>query len=202
MMICSSEHIASNSSAMGSASPRGLVLDRTCGRCTLCCKTVAVTELAKAPGAWCQHCQPAKGCAIYHSRPTGCRDFHCEWLRSEKLGPEWKPDRARFVLMVTATGHLAACVDPGFPAAWRQPPYYQTLFKWAAERAESQSSSWPGVDVWIGKRCIIILPDGEKDLGIVAADEEVRIDRIMAATGPAYAARKFRIPGAGSPQSD
>lgn len=53
--------------------------------------------------------------------------------------------------------------------------------------------------MWIGKRCIVVLPDGEKDLGIVAADEEVRIDRTMIATGPVYAASKFRVPG--SPRS-
>ena len=114
-------------------------------------------------------------------------------MLSEKLGPEWKPDRAKFALMVTATNHLAACIDPGFPSAWRQPPYYQTLLRWARERAENPSSSWPGVDVWIGKRCIIILPDGEKDVGIVAADEEVRIDRTMTAAGAVYVATKFTV---------
>ena len=175
-------------------SARALVPGRACGSCTLCCKTVAVVELAKPAGTWCPHCLRSKGCAIYHSRPAGCRDFHCEWMLSEKLGPEWKPDRARFVLMITPTGHLAACIDPGYPSAWRRPPYYQTLWRWACERAASPSSSWPGVDVWIGKRCIIILPDGEKDLGIVAADEEVRIDRAMTASGPVYAAMKFSVP--------
>jgi hypothetical protein len=160
----------------------------------LCCKTLAVAELAKPPGAWCPHCLRSGGCAIYESRPAGCRDFHCEWLLSEKLGPEWKPDRARFALMVTATGHLAACVDPGFPSAWRRPPYYPVLWRWARERAASPASLWPGVDVWIGRRCILLLPDGEADLGIVAADEEVRIERRMTPSGPAYAASKFAVP--------
>jgi hypothetical protein len=109
------------------------------------------------------------------------------------LGPEGKPDRAKFALIVTATGHLAACVDPGFPSAWRQPPYHQALQRWARERAASPSSAWPGVDVWVGRRCIILLPDGETDLGIVAADEEVRIDRRMTAAGPAYVATKFTV---------
>ena len=199
MTNSSSAYPASGPSA--SASSRAPVPGRTCGSCALCCKTVAVTELAKPAGIWCPNCRGSKGCAIYDSRPAGCRDFHCEWLLSEKLGPEWKPDRAKFALMVTATGHLAACVDPGFPSAWRREPYYQALGRWARERAESRSSSWPGVDVWIGKRCIIILPDGEKDLGIVAADEEVRIDRVMTATGPAYVASKFRVADSELPQS-
>lgn len=112
-------------------------------------------------------------------------------MLSEKLGPEWKPDRAKFVLMVTVTGHLSVAVDPGYPTAWRQPRYYQALSQWTRECAESPSSPWPGVDVWIGRRCIIILPDGEKDLGLVRDEEEVRIDRTMTAAGPAYAATKF-----------
>jgi hypothetical protein len=158
-------------------------------------------ELAKPAGALCPHCRRSKGCTIYESRPAGCRDFHCEWMRSEKLGPEWRPDRAKFALMVTATGHLAACVDPGFPSAWRRPRYYEALRRWARERADDPSSSWPGVDVWIGKRCILILPDGEKDLGIVAADEEVRIDCTATIAGPVYVASKFKVADTGPPRS-
>lgn len=164
---------------------------RACGSCTLCCKTVAVAALAKPAGVACPHSLPRKGCAIYDLRPPGCRDFYCEWMLSKALGPEWRPDRARFALMITLTGHLAACVDPAFPSAWRRAPYYQSLWRWARECAEDPRSSWPGVDVWIADRCIIVLPDGEKDLGIVASDEEVRIDRTMTAAGPVYMASKF-----------
>lgn len=182
---------ASHSGASASSRARAPVPGRACGNCTLCCKTVAVQELAKPPGIWCRHCSRSGGCAIYDLRPADCRDFHCEWMMSKALGPEWKPDRAKFVLIVTPTGHLAACVDPGFPSAWRRAPYYQALGQWARERAENPWSSWPGVDVWIGRRCIIILPDGEKDIGIVEAEEEVRIDRRMTITGPIYVAEKF-----------
>ena len=175
------------------APSRTPVPGRACGNCTLCCKTMAVAELAKPPGTWCAHCSRSAGCEIYESRPAGCRDFYCEWMLSAKLGPEWKPDRAKFAMMFTPEGHLAACIDPGFPSAWRQPPYYQTLWRWACERAEDPLSKWPGVDVWIGQRCILILPDGEKDLGIVAPDEEVRIDCTIAVTGPVYTATKFSV---------
>ncbi|HEY5720889.1 MAG TPA: hypothetical protein VIT45_01065 [Allosphingosinicella sp.] len=187
-----------NGGASAPASSRVPVEGRTCGSCALCCKTVAVVELGKAAGTWCAHFRPSRGCSIYETRPAGCRDFYCEWMFSERLGPEWRPDRAKFALMVTSTGHLAACIDPGFPSAWRQAPYYQTLCRWARERAENPSSSWPGVDVWIGKRCIILLPDGEKDVGIVAADEEVRIDLRMTPAGPAYVATKFRVAATGA----
>jgi hypothetical protein len=172
--------------------PRAPAPGRACGSCTLCCKTVAVAALAKPSGVTCPHSLRGKGCAIYDVRPPCCRDFYCEWMLSGALGPEWRPDRARFAMMVTVTGHLAACVDPAFPSAWRRAPYYQTLWRWARECAEDPCSSWPGVDVWIADHCIIILPDGEKDLGIVAAEEEVRIDRAMTASGPVWVAAKFK----------
>ena len=174
-----------------SAFPRAPAPGRACGSCTLCCKTVAVAALAKPAGVACPHSLTRKGCAIYDLRPAACRDFYCEWMLSKALGPEWRPDRARFALMVTVTGHLAACVDPAFPSAWRRPPYYRTLLRWARECAEDPWSSWPGVDVWIGDRCVILLPDGEKDLGIVSAEEEVRIDRRMTVAGAVYVAEKF-----------
>ena len=56
--------------------------------------------------------------------------------------------------------------------------------------------------MWIGRRCIVILPDGENDLGIVAADEEVQIDRTMTVTGPVYVATKFTVPHTGPLQSN
>ncbi|HYD37369.1 MAG TPA: hypothetical protein VEA60_07135, partial [Allosphingosinicella sp.] len=162
-----------------------------CGACTLCCKTIAVEELGKPPGLECPHSRRCKGCAIYESRPASCRAFHCEWRLSSALGPEWRPDRARFALMVTATGHLAACVDPAFPSAWRRAPYYGALRRWARERASDPWSPWPGVDVWIGRRCILLLPDGEQDLGLVAAEDEVRIESRMTGAGPIWSAEKF-----------
>jgi hypothetical protein len=184
------------------APPPALVAGRTCGTCTLCCKVVGVSELAKPAGSWCSHCRPSRGCTIYDMRPAGCRDFYCEWLRSEKLGPEWKPERAKFAIIVSERGHLTVCVDPGFPMAWRQPPYYESLRRWARQQAEDPSSTWPAVDVAIGKRVIILLPDGEADLGTLAADEEVRISRLMTPSGPAFVAAKFKVPGRNAPPAD
>ncbi len=53
---------------------------RTCGSCTACCKTHMVQELGKPVGTWCTHCDRGKGCTIYETRPTGCKDFACLWL--------------------------------------------------------------------------------------------------------------------------
>src|SRR5262245_197346 len=55
-------------------------LKRTCGDCTLSCKVMAIEALAKPASAWCSHCRPSHGCAIYPERPTECEDFACLWL--------------------------------------------------------------------------------------------------------------------------
>ena len=48
------------------------------------------------------------------------------------LGPEWKPERAKFAMVKSEAGrHLTAFVDPGFPFAWRRAPYYENLKHWA-----------------------------------------------------------------------
>ena len=53
---------------------------RACGDCTLCCKVMAIEELAKPAGQWCRHCKPGRGCLIYDSRPAECSAFDCLWL--------------------------------------------------------------------------------------------------------------------------
>jgi hypothetical protein len=165
----------------------------------LCCKTIAVDELAKPSGQWCSHCERSGGCGIYDTRPAGCREFYCEWMLSAQLGPEWKPDKAKFVLGVTENGHLSVGVDPGFPTAWRRAPYYDTLRQWARELAHSPWAKWPAVDVWIGMRCILILPDGETDLGVVRQGEEIVIDRTMTANGPVFVGSKLPAAGVAGP---
>ncbi len=94
-----------------------IVAGRACGTCSLCCKVVGVEELNKPIGAWCPHCKRQNGCAIYQARPPSCRTFVCQWLLADGLGPEWKPDRAKFALLKSDGGrHLTAFVDPGIPA--------------------------------------------------------------------------------------
>src|SRR6266704_976050 len=60
---------------------------RRCGECTACCTVLAVNELHK-PMRWaCDHVSCA-GCAVYDSRPRGCRQFNCLWLRGAISGNE------------------------------------------------------------------------------------------------------------------
>src|ERR1043166_479040 len=138
---------------------------RTCGSCTLCCKVIAVDDFKKPPGVWCPHCIRGKGCGIYETRPTDCRTFFCEWMLESGLGPEWKPERAKFALVMGEGGHLTAFVDPGFPSAWRQAPYFDAFRRLAAEGMRGSPARI--ITARIGARGIVILPDREIDVGAV-----------------------------------
>lgn len=169
-----------------------VVPGRACGSCTLCCKVVAIPELAKAAGQWCRHCRPGRGCGIHPHRPIVCRGAYCEWMISPGLGPEWKPERAKFALFRSNGGRrLTAHVDPGYPAAWRRSPYYENIKAWAADAAAKRPDMHM-VDVMIGEYAIVVLPDREVEIGIVAADEVVRLDQRATPSGAAIEVRKVR----------
>jgi hypothetical protein len=160
-----------------------VVPGRACGTCTLCCKVVSIAEFNKPAGQWCAHCLPGRGCGIHATRPYVCRGAYCEWMISKGLGPEWKPERARFVLFKTNDGRrLTAHVDPGYPGAWRRSPYYENLKQWAREAAR-KTPDMHVVDVMIGESATVILPDREVEIGVVGADELVRLDKRVTPAG-------------------
>ena len=121
--------------------------ERSCGKCSLCCKFFDIPELNKSEGEWCRHCQPGKGgCTIHDRRPNVCRKFDCIWkesldiLRDEEiLGDDWFPQHCKMVLYLLADDgddgddgddkRLIVKVDPSFPDAWRQEPYYSKLLE-------------------------------------------------------------------------
>jgi hypothetical protein len=142
---------------------------KPCGDCTLCCKVMGVAAVNKPGGVWCSHIRRGAGCAIYADRPASCSTFQCLWSGSENLDDRWRPDRARF-LMFTENGgkRLNVVADPGYPAAWRQEPYYSRL------KAMSQRA-YDGFElvVCIGDRRIVIFPDQEADLGAVRPDQKI-----------------------------
>jgi hypothetical protein len=149
----------------------------------MCCKVPYIEEFRKPPGVWCHHAVAGKGCAIYESRPNSCRAFHCRWLLDGNAGPEWKPDRAKFVVYLQRNGvNLQVAVDPGFPQAWRKPPYYEWLKQWAREGAERGAF----VFVRIGERMIAMLPDREEDIGEVGNQDEVVVARHVTPVGYAF----------------
>jgi hypothetical protein len=71
-----------------------LVPGRECGDCTVCCTVLAIDkpDIQKPAGVTCRHCR--SGCAIYETRPTLCRDFHCGWRQLPILDDSWRPDRS------------------------------------------------------------------------------------------------------------
>lgn len=128
----------------------------------MCCKLPAVPVLQKPRNTWCQHCQPGRGCGIYETRPDLCRSFFCEWMMSPELGPEWKPETCKFVLLQAPDGNLNVLVDPGYANAWRDMRYYprlKTTAAWLLERGRLAI-------VLSGADKIVILPD---------RDERVRV---------------------------
>ena len=141
---------------------------RTCGGCTLCCKVMAVEELAKPVSSWCPHCKPGRGCLIYADRPAECRAFSCLWLVNERLDARWKPSRSKLVLTTSEDGIEIRC-DPGFPDAWRKEPFRSEIQQWAIS-GETHDVT---VVVITGAKVILVTPDREFDLGVVQPDERI-----------------------------
>lgn len=141
---------------------------RHCGDCTLCCKVMEIEALAKPAGNWCPHCRPKHGCAIYQERPAECADFNCLWLLNARLGEQWRPSKAKFVLTTSKDGIEVRC-DPGFPDAWRREPYATGIRQWAV------SGDTHDVTVLIitSRRMILITGEREFDLGIVGVDQRI-----------------------------
>jgi hypothetical protein len=141
---------------------------RACGDCTLCCKVMAIEELAKPAGSWCPHCRPRQGCLRYADRPAECRSFSCLWLVNELLDASWKPNRSKLVLTTSEDGIEIRC-DPGYPDAWRKEPFGSEIREWAIS-GETQDVT---VVIISGQRMILVTPDREFDLGIVGPDERI-----------------------------
>jgi hypothetical protein len=143
---------------------------RQCDGCTLCCKLLAVEEIQKPKTEWCKHCDQGKGCRIYMTRPIQCQNFYCLYLTDSDLPEAWRPSKCKIVLSLELDGsRIAAHVDPGRPAAWKEEPFITHLQQMAALAVPYRGQ----VVVYIDKRAIVILPSGQVDLGVVADDEMI-----------------------------
>jgi len=143
--------------------------DRSCGSCSLCCKLLGIESIAKEPGRWCQHFKRGTGCGVYESRPGECAAFECQWIKYDGWEAEWKPDKARFVMMTQDDGkRLKVVVDPDYPNAWQREPYYSRFKRMSQTATEGRR-----VFISIGLRQIVIFPDRDHDLGIVADDAHI-----------------------------
>jgi hypothetical protein len=151
----------------------------------MCCKVLYLKEkeFEKPAGEWCRHAITGKGCGIYATRPQLCQAFYCSWMLDAALGPEWKPERAKFVLYPQRNKiHLQIAVDPAFPNAWTRAPYYAHIKRWAREGAERGRF----VFVSIRRRTIVVLPDRDADIGDVSPEDGIEIARRFGPTGFEY----------------
>jgi hypothetical protein len=142
---------------------------------------MGIKEIAKPSGAWCPHCRPGHGCAIYAERPDECRSFHCDWLAFEYLGPEWKPEKSKIVLR-TKNDRTVAYVDPATPGAWKKPPYLQGLIH--LMRALLPQNRL--VYVSIAERYTLLLPDRFEELGHLGANDQVMLKTVRTGIGVEY----------------
>jgi hypothetical protein len=175
-----------------------IVPGRSCGSCTQCCKISPLPEVASPRSVYCKHCIPQRGCSIYASRPSLCREFFCNWLLLDELGPEWQPERSKLVLQSLALpgGHQGLFIhaDPDFPDGWRTPPYYGRIKDWAAKAERNTKNVGPIYFVLAGVhlRKFLILPDCDVDLGIFEDHEGIEITRCVTNGRIALAAGRHR----------
>jgi hypothetical protein len=180
--------MTANPNSNAAAAP-DIVPGRSCGTCSLCCKVLRIAETESPAGEWCKHCDPGHGCKIHPTRPATCRDFYCMWLTLGEIGEHWKPSKSKMVLRSELDGaRIAAHVDKSTPGAWLRAPYYQDLKRWAAVAAGGDNQ----VSVWIGMHVIVVLPDRDVDLGVVADDEVVVSTRQMTEKGVVLGAEKIK----------
>jgi len=157
---------------------------KQCGACGLCCKTMVIAELKKPKDSWCPNFARGRGCTIYADRPQSCRDFTCFWLLDPAMGPEWKPDKCKMVLDARQDW-LVVHVDPAVQGPWRQEPYFSYL----TEMAGRNIARGARVLVMERGRTIIILPDGDVDLGVVTPQDRIEVTKETSGGRPVWHAR-------------
>jgi hypothetical protein len=135
----------------------------------MCCKLPAIPALDKPQGKWCVHARPGSGCANYSNRPDDCSAFFCGWRLDAMLGPEWKPDRARFYFAARATGNVWLMVDPTAQAAWRNERYYPRIKMVAARLRERGANLF----VSVGHRLIVVLQDKDIEVGLAPGGDSM-----------------------------
>ena len=153
---------------------------RQCGGCTLCCKVLAIAELAKPSGTWCPHCTPGTGCRIHDRRPEECRAFSCGWLLDTAFPESWRPDHSKLVFFPDGgTRNVLLHVDPGTPDAWRREPY----ISWLRGRAAEGLDMGGAVLVSVGGNTTLVLPEGEQFLGVVNTGDEIQLRKAIGPEG-------------------
>jgi hypothetical protein len=143
-------------------------LGKDCGTCTLCCTTRQVDDLGKASGQTCQK-STLKSCSVWGLHPKVCQDYSCLWLKHTKLGDEWRPDKAGFVLSLEADNIVRIDPDPQRPFNWQRAPYYEQLKLWS----QSIMSGEGRVVVHLGNQICILTPDEDLWLSLPKKGETI-----------------------------
>jgi Fe-S-cluster containining protein len=161
------DHALRAAAARHGAVPVELTTGRSCGTCMMCCKVYTIHELNKPAGRWCVHAERGCGCKIYEARPDTCRRFYCMWIVDPTLGPEWKPEKAHFVVSLDLLGYQALTIslDASRPDAWRKEPYYSTIKGWAKKFCPENKKV---LVVDIRGAVTVVLPDRDVPIGAIA----------------------------------
>jgi hypothetical protein len=133
---------------------------------------LAIGALEKPRDRWCGHCVPGQGCGIYEARPRECAHFECGWKVDERLGPEWRPDRCKFLLAYDAGARRMVVHVDANADNWRKEPFIGSLRNVAADVAATGGM----VMVMQRKRAFVLQPDREVDLGVIGPDDRIVVD--------------------------
>lgn len=129
---------------------------------------MGISALNKPRNTHCPHATLGKGCQIYADRPAECAKFYCSFLIDADVPGHWRPKRSRMLLYYDAEARrMEVHVDPAKPDAWKGAPYHDELRTWARKAAPKRGQ----VVVCAGDEMIAILPDRDKRLGPMNADE-------------------------------
>lgn len=139
--------------------PQTLVLDRTCGSCTICCHALEVKALAKPAGVPCQH-STGTACGIYRDRPSTCAKWHCLWRKIGALPDALRPDRAGVMLSLETD---PAANDPFLRVriVCRAVHTPDALDRWEAIESVGMFAREGSLPVWtaFGQTASLIYPD-------------------------------------------
>jgi hypothetical protein len=103
---------------------------------------VMAKDFYKPAGVRCPHQKHHKGCAIYLTRPFGCRTWSCRWLTADDTADLSRPDRSHYVVdsvpdYVTINGDtipvIQVWIDPDYPEAHRDPALRAFLLRRAEQ---------------------------------------------------------------------
>ncbi len=157
-------------------------MTKECGDCTLCCKIMSVPELNKPKDTWCSHVVKKGGCGIYETRPHACREFRCLWLKDAGIPADWKPNKAKFLMVDESPTELVVHVEANFPGAWRKEPCL-TALRTMAQQAQSLKRL---VVIMERGESTVLLPDREVPIGVVGPDQRLVSGFVATPSGPRF----------------